>query len=674
MIPLHKTFGITTLCLLILMMVGWASTAFSQQSEKIIKKKIIIKTIDENGEEQTQIIESEEDEIDLPEGLFEGESHRPFFFHKDGNFAHPFAKDRNLEKKVIVLSEGEGIPEDLKAEIQEMGVDLIELEQKLATAEKSVRIYKEGGQAAKIEVDSDVAMVPMPDRLGTMNRMKMFKLDNDEPLNFNFDFDIEEEDGEGHGMLKLNRDGEIQTFDFEGTEIPEDIKEQLEEMGIFLDGKDGLGKMKMFKFDDEDFDFDKLKEGKSMIWIDDEGNSFNLDDCNFKGADKNACTKIAKANCCDGCSPGNCCDKCKTACSSNAQKFSCKKEAKPRLGVFLSEDDTNGAMVKGVSENSGAAKGGLQKGDVIVGINKNKITSNEALIDIINKHQVGDAVTVKYKRDGKVKKTQVTLQAAPARRHHKMNNWNGNRHHGFMPMHPRHFQVDCEKACKTPMLGVMIDEEVERGVHINATFDGSGAVKAGLAEGDVILSIAGVAVNTTDEVVAKIQQYKPGEEVEIAYLRNGKETQSTVILTSQAISPYKADCDCGSPNFRKEEVKSKEIIIIKAGVMSENEGASIFEVEEMPKKVNRLAVNDFSLFPNPNQGDFIVSFELDNKESLTVTVVDVVGKEVYREVVKDFTGSYRKTIDVSKYAKGTYFLNVIQGDQVFTQQFVYGKE
>ena len=84
-----------------------------------------------------------------------------------------------------------------------------------------------------------------------------------------------------------------------------------------------------------------------------------------------------------------------------------------------------------------------------------------------------------------------------------------------------------------------------------------------------------------------------------------------------------------------------------------------------------LRMEEFTLFPNPNQGNFTVAFELDKEAPITVSVVDIAGKEVYREEVKEFTGSYRKSIDVSAYAKGTYFLNIVQGEQVYTQQFVY---
>ncbi len=634
-------------------MVGWASTAFSQQQgEKIIKKKIIIKTIDDNGVEQTQIIEEEIDETDLP-------------------MPSPMMEEMNRQKKVIVLAQGEQLPDDLKAEIQAMGVNLADLEQQLASAEKSVRIYKEDNQAPTLEVDSDFEMMPMPNKQGPKRKM-MFKSGDEETLDI--DVDIEELDGEGSGIINLNHNGEIQTFNFEGTEIPDDIKAQLEALGIDLEelGAEGANKMMMFKLDGEDMNFDKMELHKGMIWKDDEGNSFNLDDCNFKGGNKSKCAPAQKMVCCDGCSPGNCCAKCIKACT-DAEKSACKsKEAKPRLGIFLNGDDSKGAVVKGVAENGAAAKSSLQKGDIIISINKTKVANNEALINIINEHKVGDKVNVKYSRAGKTSKTKVTLEAAPVRKRFKRGGQceePRTRARGFMPLDARHFKVDCEKACKTPMLGVMIDEEAEKGVHINGTFNKSGAVTAGLEKGDVILNVGGIAVNTSDELIAKIKQYKPGDEVEITYVRNGNTAKTKVVLTSQAISPFKSNCDCENPSFMKTPTSSKEIIIIKAEAMEELPAPKI--EEKTTPKMNILRVDEFALFPNPNKGNFTVAFELENKEPLTISVVDVTGKEVYRENVKDFTGSYRNAIDVSAYAKGTYFLNILQGDSVYSQQFVY---
>ena len=50
---------------------------------------------------------------------------------------------------------------------------------------------------------------------------------------------------------------------------------------------------------------------------------------------------------------------------------------------------------------------------------------------------------------------------------------------------------------------------------------GTPAAKAGLKKGDVVVSVAGTSVSTSDELAAAISAHKPGEQVTITYRRNG---------------------------------------------------------------------------------------------------------------------------------------------------------
>ncbi|HEY5805913.1 MAG TPA: trypsin-like peptidase domain-containing protein [Candidatus Saccharimonadales bacterium] len=60
-----------------------------------------------------------------------------------------------------------------------------------------------------------------------------------------------------------------------------------------------------------------------------------------------------------------------------------------------------------------AEKAGLKAGDVITQINGTAIDQSNSLSGLINKHRVGDKVTLTIVRDGKEQKIDVTLGAAP---------------------------------------------------------------------------------------------------------------------------------------------------------------------------------------------------------------------------------------------------------------------
>lgn len=69
---------------------------------------------------------------------------------------------------------------------------------------------------------------------------------------------------------------------------------------------------------------------------------------------------------------------------------------------------------------------------------------------------------------------------------------------------------------------------VEAGAYINKVEDGSPADKAGLQSADIITKINDESV--VDSFSTVLSKYKPGDEVEITYYRNGEEKTTTVTL------------------------------------------------------------------------------------------------------------------------------------------------
>jgi serine protease Do len=79
--------------------------------------------------------------------------------------------------------------------------------------------------------------------------------------------------------------------------------------------------------------------------------------------------------------------------------------ASKKLGI----NETQGFYINKTSKNSGAEKAGLQKGDVIVKIDNQNITSYADLSGYINTKRPNDKVEVNFIREGKNKSTTVTL-------------------------------------------------------------------------------------------------------------------------------------------------------------------------------------------------------------------------------------------------------------------------
>lgn len=118
------------------------------------------------------------------------------------------------------------------------------------------------------------------------------------------------------------------------------------------------------------------------------------------------------------------------------------------------------------------------------------------------------------------------------------------------------------------MLGVTT-EKTEAGVSIQDVTKESGAEKAGLQKGDVILKIDDKKINDPDELSKVIREHKPGDKVSVTYLRDKKEQKATAVLTkwkgiNMFLSAPNMKMDMGDFNWEKEIPKVQSVPRMKA--------------------------------------------------------------------------------------------------------------
>lgn len=77
------------------------------------------------------------------------------------------------------------------------------------------------------------------------------------------------------------------------------------------------------------------------------------------------------------------------------------------------------------------------------------------------------------------------------------------------------------------------DLDLLNGVYINSVNDNSAAAEAGLEPGDVIIAIDGSPVSTTSELQEKVALNRPGDEIEVTYIRNGSEYTVDAVLKNR---------------------------------------------------------------------------------------------------------------------------------------------
>ena len=86
--------------------------------------------------------------------------------------------------------------------------------------------------------------------------------------------------------------------------------------------------------------------------------------------------------------------------------FSYSMPRKPKLGLQIQDVETgNGVKILDIDENTPAAKSGLQKDDIIVGVNGNEVKNVDDLRDKLKDVKDGDVVQIKYRRGSNTEST-----------------------------------------------------------------------------------------------------------------------------------------------------------------------------------------------------------------------------------------------------------------------------
>jgi hypothetical protein len=70
----------------------------------------------------------------------------------------------------------------------------------------------------------------------------------------------------------------------------------------------------------------------------------------------------------------------------------------------------------------------------------------------------------------------------------------------------------------------------------------------------------------------------------------------------------------------------------------------------------------FAVFPNPNHGQFTVEFNTPREGNYELEVLDLTGRILYRETVKNHTGYYRKDLNLNRQPAGMYMVR-LTGEQ-----------
>ncbi len=330
------------------------------------------------------------------------------------------------------------------------------------------------------------------------------------------------------------------------------------------------------------------------------------------------------------------------------------------------KSDVNGFIIGSIVKDSPAEKAGLKEGDIITSIAGNKIGSFSELRAEIRKHKPGEEVDILYTRDGKETPIKVTLgeskdsfaqegspkmykfdmpdmQGMPEMTEPPSGNWEQPyKNHNF------NWNEDSKKA----QLGVQVNNNDGGGVTVSEVIKGTAAYYAGIHQGDIIKKIGNTVIDNAQKLVEKVQSYKPGDEIKIQLVRDGKKKTVDVVLGKQ-----KSGSGLG---FYDPETRTKKTYVFK----NNNNDKTLFT------DAGELKLENLEIYPNPSDGKVNLRFHSPSKNDVTVKVIDVTGKELYNEDIHPFNGDYNKTLELNNAKSGVYVLRVEQDGKLTSEKLI----
>ena len=140
------------------------------------------------------------------------------------------------------------------------------------------------------------------------------------------------------------------------------------------------------------------------------------------------------------------------------------------------------------------------------------------------------------------------------------------------------------------------------GFYIMNLEEGMGAEAAGLQEEDIIKSIDGTKINKFADLTGYISSRRPGDRVEVSFIRNGVLRKAPVILRKLK---RKVFFDLEVKNLNREELKSKDLDYGVKINRSFNRMLSLYGIGEdsVILEVNGQPIQDISTLDNFNTND-----------------------------------------------------------------------
>lgn len=187
--------------------------------------------------------------------------------------------------------------------------------------------------------------------------------------------------------------------------------------------------------------------------------------------------------------------------------------------------------------------------------------------------------------------------------------------------------LSCHKPSK-PFLGVSVGNGAQQGVTVVAVTPESAAEKAGLQQGDIIITIDGKELHSPQELTEMIQSKKVGDNISVLFSRDGKPNTVSVVLGEKQTNIRMITRRFSGDEKDIQSEKLAELAMVENGntaTWTDNDGTSV-EITTSAEKDGSVKKNVIIL-KNKMHGD--MSKELENlRIELPDNIKELVDKEI----------------------------------------------
>lgn len=79
---------------------------------------------------------------------------------------------------------------------------------------------------------------------------------------------------------------------------------------------------------------------------------------------------------------------------------------------------------------------------------------------------------------------------------------------------------------------------------------------------------------------------------------------------------------------------------------------------------------ELKLSPNPNNGNFAMSFKVDKKTDLLIDVINTQGQSCYKKIYPGFIGNFSQQFNLNRLAAGVYVVKIQQGNNIYYKKIM----